>query len=403
MKPSFLSLIISFIILIGCNKHSSEKQPETPILKFDLDFTPRKPDSEGYSVSLAPFIDSVSCIKLETGNDFLIKRINWIEQFNDMFYILDKELNQLFVFDTKGRFKFNVGAKGKGPKETLELTDFTIDRKNNLLYTWDNGLRKILIFDARNGEYLSQFKIDGVCRSLLSYGRDTFLVYSAQRPNKGINIDLNHNLFIMTKDYKIINKFLPIDKYMAYISTWQCKFSSYDDLNMIIPIWSNTVYQIKKEECKPRYYLDFGKYNIPLRIFEEYNKEPDLMKVRLESFNKLYKAIRHKYVYFIHNYCETDNFIYFNFYYSRKRFCLLYNKKNKKETNRQYVAIDIDSIKFPIFDFFKAEGDYLVSYAQPGSLNYFKDKISSNSKFKKTFEAASETDNPILFLMHLKK
>ncbi|HEX2933883.1 MAG TPA: 6-bladed beta-propeller [Bacteroidales bacterium] len=405
MKP-ILSIFFVSIILISCNKHSNENQPETPTLKFDLDFSPVKTLSKDYALSLNELADSISFVKLETGKDFLIKNISWIEQFNNLLYIIDKELNQLFVFDMNGRFKFQLVTKGKGPTDILDLTDFTIDRNNNLVYIWDNALRKIIIFDAKNDAYLDQFKIDGVCHSFLSYGKDSFLVYTGLRPNKGINSDLEHNVFMMTKDGKIINKYLPIDKYQAYMGVGYVKFSSYNDLPLIVPDYTNTVYQINKDRCSPRYYLDFGKNNFPQDLFKEYNKEPDNLKARLNCQTKLFQDIirKGKYVHSINKYLETDNVIYFNFFCNEEYFCLLYNKKNKTHLLRRGIKLYLDNALIAMYPtLFKIERNCLISFTTSSLLrDCFKDKNITNLKYKELYEKTSPTDNPILFIMHLK-
>lgn len=405
MKQSILLLSLVFI-LFGCHKHSSEENKSTTTLKFDVSMLKpgvETPTTKDNILFISEYADSISYIKLEAGKDCFIKTISHIDQYNNMVYVHDKDLNKIFVFDKNGHFKFHIGTPGRGPKEIIALSEYTIDKKNNLLYVWDIALRKILVFDASNGKYIEHFKMDGVCSSFISYGKDTFLVYGGHSLNKGINSNLEHEIFTVTKDYQIVDKYLPIKKTERGLSKWNVKFSTYNGLDLIVPTYSYHVYQIKKGECTSRYYLDFGIYNIPPDIYQKYNKEPDIEKARLEAFRKLGKEMRYKYVWFINNFFETDHFLGFNFSFYHQAFVVFHSKEKQFPIIYRNITIDSKDNYIPVFPFmFKTDRNCLVLYALPGMINKTKNRISSKSKFKKLFEESSELDNPTLFFVHLK-
>ena len=84
----------------------------------------------------------------------------------------------MFVFDKNGNFKRSISEQGRGRGEYLELADFSIDRKNEVIYLLDEAVDNVLKFDLKDYEYLSTIKTERNgyrTYSMLTIGNRAFL------------------------------------------------------------------------------------------------------------------------------------------------------------------------------------------------------------------------------------
>ena len=96
MKKLF---ILSFIM---CFTMCTPKPQTDGTIFVDLD----KPEK----ASLFDYFRSIELIPLETSSDILIKGITKMVVHEDKYYVLDKPLCLIFVFDKTGKFLFNASS-----------------------------------------------------------------------------------------------------------------------------------------------------------------------------------------------------------------------------------------------------------------------------------------------------
>ena len=78
----------------------------------------------------ANYIDTVEYILLEAHPDGLFREIDKLIVKNDKIFIFDFiGRNQVLVFDRNGKFLYKTGNRGRGPKEYIQLRNFTVDDK----------------------------------------------------------------------------------------------------------------------------------------------------------------------------------------------------------------------------------------------------------------------------------
>lgn len=102
--------------------------------------------------------------------------VHW--KYLKIIYILDDKVNKLFVFDKNGNFKRSISEQGRGRGEYLELADFSIDRKNEVIYLLDEAADNVLKFDLKDYEYFSTIKTERNgyrTYSMLTIGNRAFL------------------------------------------------------------------------------------------------------------------------------------------------------------------------------------------------------------------------------------
>jgi hypothetical protein len=102
---------------------------------------------------LSSLLSEISIIELEGGVDKYFKEPARIRLFNNLLYVFDREMGNLFIFDTQGKFVKKVIQKGKGPGEAVKAYDFDIDTDKKQLLILDLGLNQVLYYSL-DGEYL---------------------------------------------------------------------------------------------------------------------------------------------------------------------------------------------------------------------------------------------------------
>jgi len=115
--------------------------------------------SEAEDIGLSTISDRVDSIALETLENNLITRIVDIEHNEESIFVADP--GALFKFSKGGKFIKQIGRKGQGPGEYLNVTDITLDKKSNLLYLASSLSQKIICFDT-SGNFIKETKTLGI-------------------------------------------------------------------------------------------------------------------------------------------------------------------------------------------------------------------------------------------------
>jgi len=109
------------------------------------------------NVDISSYIKEIKYIPLETSDSCMIGEIYVINKVGDLIYISDNHDN-LFVFNTNGKFIRKIGQKGRGPQEYQDILGLTVDRKNGDIYLIGMGN---LYHYGKNGDFKHSSMIDG--------------------------------------------------------------------------------------------------------------------------------------------------------------------------------------------------------------------------------------------------
>ena len=154
MKYLLVCLVLQIILSCKNEKKDelkSNKEENFNIIKLD------KIDAiEDKLIDLDSIFENFRYVKLETTEISLIGNYDKILIENDIIFILDKSNLQqsIFSFDMKGKFLFKVNARGRGPGEYLEISDFYVDKE--LKYIGVLFRSKILKYNFK-GEFIGEF------------------------------------------------------------------------------------------------------------------------------------------------------------------------------------------------------------------------------------------------------
>jgi 6-bladed beta-propeller len=265
-------------------------------------------------------------IRLAANDSVLIGRVDKISWFENKFYILDGKTNYIDVFDSSGRFLFNISSIGEGKDQYFRIADFDIDSDAQQIYVLDDFKRKIVVFSAINGQPVEE-------RPLFNFTVNKFSVNSSNNSRQLIfsrggtaeSSDMWYNILIADSTNTIRYRLLP------YISTGSFVMSPEQPLQKIgnrvsyLPPFSSIIFGLNEDHTlSAKYILQFqGASN-------DYAKmEADLKKNSPKTIAEFLQYLDdNNYIKFL-NYLETDSLLYVYYSTAKQGNQFLLYEKNK--------------------------------------------------------------------------
>jgi len=358
-----------FIVFAGANASAINKNDKEEIVRINI-----KTENFKSSANLSDFIEINKLIPLETTKNCLIKEINKAIRYRDNIYVFDLEQQNLFWFNSKGKFLGSIGQLGKGPGEYIEMHDFLVDTHNELIYILD--FRKIHVFSLK-GKWIRSANIEFIAEAFRQTENKEFVFYGAGRDNR---------LFITDSNFITINSFFPYS--LACRMTPRYPLSNYENRILIhIPTF-DTIYSLKDGKPEPLFYFDFNGKNLTERGFN---------RLSATDQNEVYDYIMQncRYVW-SHGFMPLRNSAIISIIYCKKAYWGICNLNT-----HQYTIVELKKLNNDIFGTFMyfhptgiTDDEYIFS--MPAEV-MIKDK--TNSFYKKNIEilkGVTELSNPVL-------
>ncbi|MEB2776492.1 6-bladed beta-propeller [Algoriphagus sp. D3-2-R+10] len=166
----------------------------------------------GDKVELSDLIKIKTVTKLNDESKFFITDIKKVERWIDYILILEKNKKVLVCFDSQGSFISTVGSKGEGPGQYIEVTDFTVDTNNKLIYIYSRSNRSIYVFDELlNFEKLISTNIFASYINLIDDGKIAFYMDMNHKRDDEFNIQV-----LDPKSGKVVGKKMKFPKEGEY-------------------------------------------------------------------------------------------------------------------------------------------------------------------------------------------
>jgi len=143
----FIALIS--IITLSCSNQQKSHNPESPP-EFEAKYEEK--------IMLSQFFEKMEYVFLEECDDGLFMQADYIEFFENHWYILDKQLMTVLCFQADGTFKFNIHAVGKGPGEYQYPTSMLINRSKREIWIQCFKSQRLLRFDLE-GNFVNDKRI----------------------------------------------------------------------------------------------------------------------------------------------------------------------------------------------------------------------------------------------------
>lgn len=358
-------------------------------------------------INFSSVVGKPKVIVLETKPECMIKEIRAVEVFKDNVYILDDETNRLYVFDMNGKYLRSVGEPGRAHGEYLQISDFSIDAKSNVVYVWDEALDKALKYDVATGKYLSSITTERngertFC--MLHYNKKLYLNRTAVSNDLKYHIkEVDENTGAQTASYLESEKYnkgwnFPLRLESGFFYCKNHKEPKY------VEMFSDTIVKFTPRGVMPAYVVKSKGFITQKDI--EYIARNSTFKSRRYDFSKLDKSST---IYQVSCLAEFGNYLLFKYLRGCDRQYLLYDKKIHKASVAPLFSDDYicDKNNIPT-DILFTDKKYALTAIKPVFMKYLYDNVISQGRLKKeidNYDALSgikEDSNPVLLLHKIK-
>ena len=380
-----------------------------------------KEDKKDISICEKIIIDPTKTTEIKRSEIFSLSRIIQLEnhpknvigqtQFGlnivpnkDFIIVAGKDIG---LYDKSGNFLNNIGRKGKGPGEYVTRSMILpCNKKFRLL---DRSQNKIIDYDV-NGAFIEEYYFGMFGQSFICWNNYN-IIYTGNELT-----EYKKRLFLFDKNFSLIDGCFSLNDSYHYMNMFdKTNFFVYQDSLRFLNAFDYNIYNIEITqntfEIEPRYYIDFGKFEIPKSFFEqEFN---DIREYHT-SLEKTHYA--HQIMGFIEN---KDN-VFFAFKQKDNRYLAIYCKQNKKSMVVDKIHDDFifKGLDFSLFSEFMSYYYYdnqiyfvMDAYRFLDNINLMMNSMSendwniyksTNSNIVKLYNEIDEYDNPIIFVFDLK-
>ncbi|WP_101544573.1 6-bladed beta-propeller [Bacteroides cutis] len=374
-----IAYVVFLLLFVSCS--TSNKEVESVIVDF----------SEESSLSASDLL-SVSYVKLETGDDYLLAGGNQCTNVGDRYILLDNIMARtLYAFNLDGSFVQQIGKKGNGPGEYINPFEYSVNERDKTLSVIDIEQQKIIVYSLADFRFLSEKKMPFYSDYMEQLPNGDYVWY-----NKLASDASDSYAFITDKDLNIKKSFIPIDFSSGYsLGTSRKLYKQGDEVSLYTP-FNPVLYRVKSDSIYPAFQFKFGEKKLPpidfLKEKSANNKNyiPDLLESPYVAFYNVYESDQLLCVPYY-----MDKTMYFGFYDKKKN--ISYNFSQDKLQSE----LQIGAFSSPIG--VTQDGSF-ISLLRPGLLLQLQEKGNKiNDELIQLLNESTEEDNPILLIYSLKK
>ena len=369
MKNIRIAFLI--VLLLACKRNTKESTSYD--FNLELINVPLTEMNQEYE-----FVKSAKYVFLD--DQFLIGQIARILFFENQIFIHDSQSDCIIVFSILGEYRYHIDQKGKGPSEYLEITDFTIDRKNNNILIFDGKQHKLLTFSIVKNKFVDEHKVKFFPVAIASY-YDCLFFYNPFTFVYPENNEYHFSLIKTSMNMEELNRYFAIEKTMGSFKSLPNKKGFYYGKELYFKNrFENVIYSCNEDSIVARYKIEFQnneKYNDVLKkAIEKGKRGPDFYKECASN---------------VMNFCADDHFITFQYVRNNKVFHTVYSKDEKKVifNNSRITSITHGLVKkdIPLFTFPR-----FVNKNQFVSIIPFQNIINlkENEKLRRLIESMSD-------------
>lgn len=369
-----ITLYITFIfaILSSCSKHSSVMSEDKAL---DIDCS----EITNEVFKLSEIASSFSIIPLETNDTCLIGEVSKLEFYKDEILILDKIYSdRLFVFNKEGKYLRDIGRRGAGPDEYMQINDFSIDKKNNIIYVLCD--KKKVFFYSLSGQYMGRTDVDFFADAM-EY-KDNRFYFLCDRMNRG-------NLIVTDMKGTIKYEDFPNEQMGDNLLMLIHPFLQRDSTLLYTRYLDNNIYEIHLDTSKVAYKVNFGKDEIAF---------DDLKDIPHQKVKDKLAHSRGKIKYLI----ENKDYMQMLFFDNNIPCIAVFNKRNRTNSVhffKNYID-DLTGLPSSLFEYV-TERDEFVAVVQPSIVGEIENLTEKGQEVFKSVDM-SEDSNPILYLVKTK-
>lgn len=253
---SILTILFIFTFLtFSCKqnilKNEKKKYQNIRTIEFNTNIPERY-------IYLSEFTDKIEYVKLETNDSTLLKNIEKIRVVGNELFITDGE--SLFLFNRiTGKYIRKIGKNGKGPGEFVEIEDFVVFPKSDLLFISDLKTGMLHKLDIK-GRYIKDYKLPHAPFKVNKLSDELVSLYSY--PDLLFN-EMN-SILISSLNLKTVNKLknrsgtgITMKMYGKIPSTSRSRLEIFNDTLSYWEFEFDTLYRVMENEIIPAYTFNY--------------------------------------------------------------------------------------------------------------------------------------------------
>jgi hypothetical protein len=232
-------------VSIGCGRSITQ-----PLEVIDLSIPPYAKTV----ISLSQIADSVEIVFLETNELSLVGNIWDIEVTNNHILIVDQSLHKALLFLRNGKFVNQIGTKGLGPNEYIQIIDCCFSETGDEIFALCNASKRIVYVYDLEGHFKRSINCDNLPSLIASFNSNLLFHHglpSSHYANDGYSLNILDDNLELHRLLKRENKTqgMPLGLHLK-------QFTIIDDNMSIWELYYDTVYYCDKNlEIKPRFVI----------------------------------------------------------------------------------------------------------------------------------------------------
>lgn len=262
MKYSILRIILAALVVLGasCGRRQSDKDGEAEIPAVSFSLTEKSADLSSLDISF---------LTLEQTDKSVVGDIGAIETCDSTFILSDSSNYVLLEFNRNGKFIRQIGTRGNGPGEYIDVTSFFFDKTKNIVGVYDEQQSKLLLYDYTTARLKEELEFPDIVTGGCIPSGDSLIWY-----NQGYEGE-NSDRYFLVSDYKgkISNSFVEKKFKSGYMTGVAYPFYRLDGKIYGYTPYDMTVYSLTSTEAVPAFRIEIDGMSTP--SVEELNKLSD--------------------------------------------------------------------------------------------------------------------------------
>lgn len=370
------------IIVISCSKEKNNRPNIDPPKINKNELVNYNKNSQIVKIKLDPkkskdLIDFNKYFKLEKiinlDNKAVVGTIDKIQFTNNKIIIFDrKNTEQLYCYDLYGNLIWEFKNKGGGPNEYVRLKDFDIDTKQKTVDIWDSRGLKVLKIDIETGNLKGTEKVHTFGQEMVTYKNIKYF-YNI---GGGFSDSLCFKLIGVNNQNQVVSRLLPYEKIDFTKNSYSIRSlnSSFNKNSLMFSeILNDTIYELKNDELKASYLVDFSNYGVNVK------------EIKNDKFIENSPILKNKIINFSDKIVFNDDYLIFNYPFKSNsdRYetfrTVLYNRVSReiihfrRIINSPLTLTKSEQIIFENFD----SNDNLVQIIDPMIFNEARQRIKN--------------------------
>ena len=305
-------LMLLIFLIVSCRNNEN--------ISPSLNIIPIEGTIGNYNVlNFSDFATDIMYIPLETNDSVLLSpqlfQVIYENEITLILYATPSGIDNCYMFDNEGKFLCQIGQRGQGPNDYLQINNVVIHEKLIYLMAW----HKILIYDM-TGHLIENINLqsniipeeyrDSSVRRIVPLSKDEFVVTVVDNSRGYPTAFLFETEKHTVKTIKKYPGSIKIDRLgSAYNGNEIGNMYRYKDEVRIYKPINDTIFTIDQNtEIKKSFIFEFGKYGLPLSFYER--KEDgggDVFQMIENTRNFINKYISINLIY------ESNNHLFFKF------------------------------------------------------------------------------------------